>query len=99
REYYAALDARLRAQDRVLYEHLGDVGPSFAASGPIVQGAAALGLVCQMDVLDYTAATFVHADLDTRGAEVAAGLPFAELMRRLFRPRSAEEPLAPAGDR
>ena len=85
--YYAELDARLRAQERVLYEHLGDVGASFAASGPVVQGAAALGLVCQLDVLDYTGDRFVHADLGTRAAEAATGLPFAEVVRRLLRPK------------
>ncbi len=70
--YYAMLNERFRAYDRVLYEMVGD--PNAAPPVEVEAGATMvrgmqrgmmrlLDLAYQLDAIDYTPENFVHADL------------------------------------
>jgi hypothetical protein len=67
-EYYAALQRRLDAQDAVLFEGVGaeklteGVKPDTSA-GLQGQLARALGLVSQLDAIDYKRSHFINSDL------------------------------------
>ncbi|GAB4175211.1 MAG: hypothetical protein Kow0020_10820 [Wenzhouxiangellaceae bacterium] len=71
--YYDALNARLAGYDWVLYELVGDpaaldaprAGGALSVIGLIQGGLTeALGLVHQLEAIDYSREHFVHADLD-----------------------------------
>ena len=65
--YYAKLQTHLDAMDVVLYEGVGD--PQSAKGGEELAGslqggmARALGLVFQLEAIDYTRASFTNSDL------------------------------------
>ncbi|MEM1081634.1 MAG: hypothetical protein AAGH65_08645, partial [Pseudomonadota bacterium] len=70
--YFEALNRRFTRYDRVLYElvtndpdaDMQSASPAFSMIG-LMQGGMkdALGLSYQLDVIDYSAANFVHADM------------------------------------
>lgn len=75
REYYQALNRRFAAYQRVLFELVGDpedsspapVSPLLAVVGMFQGGMKkALGLTFQLEEIDYSLPTFVHADLTPR---------------------------------
>ena len=85
-EYYRAIQQRLDRQTVVLYEGIGieDVkaGPGQAAHEPGIQAglAKALGLVFQLDAIDYRRPHFINSDLkadkiadEVREKSVASG--------------------------
>lgn len=80
--YYQALQKRLAAYDRVLYEFVrpadaGEVVPHFdGASGLSLVGwlSSSLGLVHQMEGLDYDQENFMWADLSTDEFSKLAGM-------------------------
>ena len=67
REYYTALQKRLDAQSSVLFEGVGGekmtTGAKAEAGGIQGQLASALGLVFQLDAIDYKRAHFINSDL------------------------------------
>lgn len=78
-EYYAALNHRFKAYDKVLYELVGSPEPGKPLGNRAVQGdqrlqwigvlqekmKSALKLESQLEKVDYTASNLVHADMDT----------------------------------
>ncbi len=73
-EYYKVLNERFKEYDSVLYEMVKDTRPrsqQVRRSGHFVSQMqigmkSMLGLEFQLDLVDYTAANFVHADMDAR---------------------------------
>lgn len=67
RDYYTALQKRLDAQSSVLFEGVGGekmtTGAKASAGGIQGQLATALGLVFQLDAIDYKRAHFSNSDL------------------------------------
>jgi hypothetical protein len=75
-EYYAAIQKRLDAQSKVLFEGVGaDKLPQGAqldsAGGIQSQLAKSLGLVFQLDAIDYKRPHFVNSDLTVDGLQNA----------------------------
>lgn len=75
-EYYTAIQKRLDAQSRVLYEGVGaeklQQGAKLESAGGIQgQLAKSLGLVFQLDAIDYKRAHFVNSDLTVEGLQNA----------------------------
>jgi len=75
-EYYTAIQKRLDAQSRVLYEGVGadklQQGAQLESTGGIQgQLAKSLGLVFQLDAIDYKRPHFVNSDLTVEGLQDA----------------------------
>lgn len=75
-EYYAAIQKRLDAQSRVLFEGVGadklQQGAELESTGGIQgQLAKSLGLVFQLDAIDYKRAHFMNSDLTVEGLQNA----------------------------
>jgi len=75
-EYYTAIQKRLDAQSRVLYEGVGaeklQQGAKLESAGGIQsQLANSLGLKFQLDAIDYKRSHFVNSDLTVEGLQNA----------------------------
>jgi hypothetical protein len=92
--YYKELNTRFKTYDAVLYEMVKPIGAGVPESGApprsFIGGmqlfmTRALDLTYQLDEVDYSAANFVHADLDTEAfvrAMEARGESMLSLMLR-----------------
>jgi hypothetical protein len=75
-EYYASIQKRLDAQSRVLFEGVGaeklKEGAKLESAGGIQgQLAKSLGLVFQLDAIDYKRPHFINSDLTVEGLQNA----------------------------
>ncbi len=92
-EYYAALQKRLDAQSAVLFEGVGGErlaeGAKAESTGIQGQLAKALGLVFQLDAIDYKRAHFSNSDLTADALNQA-------IERRATEPAPKPDPAKPA---
>ena len=105
REYYDAIQKRLDSKTTVLFEGVGGdklTSGEKAQPGLQTQLANALGLLFQLDAIDYKRPNFVNSDLtidklnDAVGKRSAATAAIVEAEKKQIAPESKSDSLKPA---